>query len=158
MKPSKPYCRGDFPYRSIDDIEYANERRANHYFFAPDSMRFFSSRILHGVYGGRYFVTSERCDWGPYPRLFTVREALPSGKVEMVGEFQEFSTARAAKRYAESIAPDHSVYLANLVTWAHEHAQGDWRQAADYAGLTHKQDRAELRRMFRKYAREVVAS
>ena len=165
----KPYCTGDFPYRRVEDIERANERIGNHYFEAS-TMRFFNSRVLDGVYGGRYFITSERCDWGgDHKRLYTVREALPSGKIETVGEFQGFTSAAAARRYAQSIAPDHSVYFARLVVWANEHAGGDWRRAADHCGCSlvgpgasraerigARADRAELRRMFRKYTRECV--
>ena len=170
MPVNKPYCRGDFPFRSIDDIEHANERSGGHY-FEPSTMRFFNSRVLDGVYGGRYFITSERCDWGgDYARSYSLREALPSGRIETVGEFQQFATARAARKAAEAIRPNFSVYLAEMVVWAHEHADGDWRKAADYCGLTFKRgdatreqrarinaDRRELRRMFRLHERETVS-
>ncbi len=169
MPANKPYCRGDFPFRSIDDIEYANERSGGHYFEAS-TMRFFNSRVLDGVYDGRYFVTSERCDWGgDYTRTYSLREALPSGRVETVGDFQEYATARAARKAAEAIRPNFSVYLAGIVVWAHEHGK-TWQEAADYCGLYYKRgdasrnqrarinaDRRELRRMFRLHERETVS-
>ncbi len=160
-----PHMRGDFPYRSVDDIQHANERSGSHY-FDRSTMQFFRSRVLDGVYGGRYFITSER-PFGDSPRTYTVREARPSGHVETVGEFQGYTTAHAARKAAQSIRDGHSVYFAELVLWANEHADGDWRRAADYAGMSlnpkHssavaagiRADRAELRRMFARYAAEV---
>lgn len=41
------------------DVEEAN-RRAGQHFFSPDTMRFFKSRVHSALYGGRFFVTSEK--------------------------------------------------------------------------------------------------
>jgi hypothetical protein len=87
-------------YYTIKQIEEAN-RAAGQHFFAPDTMRFFNSRVLSGVYGGRYFVTSEKGPDGV--RAYTVRECLENGHVETVGEFQEYATPRAAIRAAEQM-------------------------------------------------------
>lgn len=81
-------------YRTVWDIEEANQRRGHH-FFDEDTMRFFKSRILDGVYGGRFFVTSEK---GPdNVRRYTVREAKADGSVDTYGDFQDYATAAQAK-------------------------------------------------------------
>jgi hypothetical protein len=56
---------------TIRQIKQAN-RAAGQYWFSPATMRFFKSRVLEGVYGGRYFVTSEKGPSGV--RLYSVRE------------------------------------------------------------------------------------
>ena len=56
------------------------------HFFDADTMRFFNSKI-HGatLYGGRYFVTSERFD-DTRPRRYSVREIDPkTGSISTVG-------------------------------------------------------------------------
>lgn len=87
-------------FSTIEEVKAANAEHG-HFFFEPASMRFFDSRILSAVYprqgGGAYFVTSERFDWNS-PRLYTLRECLPSGAINTVSEFQEFATADQAKR------------------------------------------------------------
>ena len=91
-------------YRTITDIEKANSDHGHH-FFEPDTMHFFKSRILWGVYGGRYFVTSER---GPDEiRRYTVREANADGSIDTFGGFDMFGgypTADKAKRAARDAA------------------------------------------------------
>ena len=95
-------------------------------FFDAGAMRFFNSRILSDFYvvesdvntaGGSlgYFVTSERSD-ETTPRLYTVRSfrvtphdggrGLTDHKafIDTVGEFQEYESAREAKRAAEVLA------------------------------------------------------
>ncbi|OGL47328.1 MAG: hypothetical protein A2W05_09810 [Candidatus Schekmanbacteria bacterium RBG_16_38_10] len=93
-------------YYSMDDIKMIN-RNKGHYFFSPDSMRFFRSRVGDSVYqgsGGIYFVTSEQFDWKS-PRLYTVRSFNPeTGGINTVGEFNEmtrYQAHSAAKKLAE---------------------------------------------------------
>lgn len=86
-------------YRSIGDIKRANDRAGLH-FFEASSMRFFNSRVLDGIYGGKLFVTSEKFDYAS-PRLYTVRIAHPDGSVESFSDFQEFKRADQAKRFAQ---------------------------------------------------------
>jgi hypothetical protein len=91
------------PYRTLADIRAANAV-AGHYFFTPDTLRFFRSRIAPGVIGGRFFVTSEQfvpSSGDPDPRLYTVRRANDDGTVDTVGDFQAYlslASARAAAR------------------------------------------------------------
>lgn len=94
-------------WRNLDEIRTANRVRG-HYFFEPSTMRFFASRVLNGVIGGRYFITSERFrgsrgDNGP--RRYTIRECGPDGDVDTVGEFQGYASARAARAAAAKLPP-----------------------------------------------------
>jgi hypothetical protein len=86
-------------FKTIDEIKAANEALGHHW-FSPSTLRFFRSRVLSTVYGGRFFVTSEkRTGWREpdQPRLYTIRKASDDGSIETVGEFQEYRTARQAK-------------------------------------------------------------
>lgn len=88
-------------YEDIDQIKKANHDAGQH-FFAPDTMRFFRSHVLDGVYAGRYFVTSEI---GPdNRRAYSVREALDDGQIKTVGEFQAYTDARYAIAQARKLA------------------------------------------------------
>ncbi len=79
----------------------------NYYFFSPDTMRFFSSRIqTTPPYKGRVFVTSERMNWNS-PRYYTVRVIQPSGNIETIGDFQGFATRQSAHRFAEKYAAEN---------------------------------------------------
>lgn len=78
-----------------------NHEAAGMFFFSPDSMRFFHSRVHGEVYskdGNHYFVTSERCE-GERPRLFTVRMYNEKTHgITTIGEFQEHPSSAAAVR------------------------------------------------------------
>lgn len=76
-------------YGGIEYIKTHNYALGQH-FFSEGAMRFFSSRILPAVYGGRYFITSERFDHNT-PRYYTIRECI-NGHIETVGQFQEYAT------------------------------------------------------------------
>jgi hypothetical protein len=103
-------------YWTLDDIKAAN-RAAGLHFFAPDTLRFFRSRIGATVYqgpGGIYFVTSERfmtmATFGLTARKYTVRKFDPDTfHVTTVGEYAQLTTAKAT-RIARNLAS--SVQLA----------------------------------------------
>lgn len=94
--------QGTRRFYSVQDVELANSRAGQH-FFDADTMRFFNSRVLGDLIDGRYFVTSERFDEN-HPRLYTLREAMPNGHIETVGEFQGYTSARAAYTAARKLA------------------------------------------------------
>jgi len=99
-------------WESIEEIERYNERSGFH-FFKPDTMRFFHSRVYPQIYGGRYFITSERCTWGEgHPRLYTVRQALPDGRCVSMGAFQQYKTLSAARSAAAKLASADASILA----------------------------------------------
>ncbi len=98
---------------TTDQIKEANRELGDHY-FDRDTMRFFGSRVLSGVYGGRYFVTSERdsgisingerhAAWNGQ-RRYSVRLANPDGSVDTVGDFGTFNTAAQARATAKRLA------------------------------------------------------
>jgi len=76
------------------------------YFFKPDTMKFFKSRLSSNVYHGSgvvFFVTSETGPQGL--RGFTVRKYLPnSDDVVTAGEFMAFKTLGKAKAAARVMA------------------------------------------------------
>jgi hypothetical protein len=86
----------------VDEIRQANAAHGHH-FFEPDTMRFFRSRVLAGVYGGRYFVTSERAPGAA--RRYTVRRADEYGAISTAGEgFRAYATAAEARAVAAVLA------------------------------------------------------
>lgn len=93
-------------YRTMSDVIRAN-KAIDHHFFDPGTLRWFGSRIGRTLYGGRYFVTSERdsgmtiqgqhyAAWDGR-RRYTIREALPDGTIEDVGEVGEYTTGAQAR-------------------------------------------------------------
>lgn len=81
-------------FRTINDVKRANRKRG-HYWFSPDTLRWFRSRIETELVAGRCFITSEQQD-DNHPRLFTVREAYPDGDIGTVGSFQQHATLHDA--------------------------------------------------------------
>jgi hypothetical protein len=93
--------------QTLDDIRCANKTRG-HYWFEPDAMRFFKSRVYDETViplkdGGALFVSSEK---GPHQmaRQFSIRRARPGGDVGTYGVFQAYSTKKAAMRHAQEAA------------------------------------------------------
>ena len=82
------------PYE-MDELrrQYSGEGK---HFFDPGSMRFFNSRIKDRVYGGNMFITSERGPSGP--RAYTIKKIDKQGRINTVGEFQQYATSAAAER------------------------------------------------------------
>ena len=67
--------------REMQRIMDTNEAAGKH-FFAPATLRYFSSRIHDVVYagpGGTFIVTSERDTFGRDVRVYTVREVIEGG-------------------------------------------------------------------------------
>jgi hypothetical protein len=94
---------------SIDAIKRANAE-SGFYFFSPDAMRFFSSRVLPTVYAGRFFITSERRGFTDYGRAYTVREFMPDGSIEEIGEFGEHNTAAQARAAIKRARAERHAY------------------------------------------------
>ena len=93
---------------------------AGSYFFSRDTMRFFSSRLLEGVYapdgyvatpGNRFFfVTSERHDDNPrhyavrMVTLGSVRDNRPAVDIVTVGDYH--ASANAARKEAQRLSDE----------------------------------------------------
>ena len=111
---------------SIDEVKRINAQ-SEHYFFSPDTMRFFNSRICGELYGNRYFVTSERLmdsfKHALRPRTYKVQEfSFDTGDVwgarverpkpwSATNErethfFSGYSSAREAKRTIKELLKD----------------------------------------------------
>lgn len=89
-------------YHTIDDVKIANRESTQPYWFSPDTLRFFGSRIGRTLYDGRYFLTSEQRDHES-PRRYTIRQAMPDGTIETVGEFQAYATRAEALMHLQGI-------------------------------------------------------
>ncbi len=85
---------------TIGDVKCLNKEHKQ-FFFSPDTMRFFKSRIASPLIKNKYFVTSEKGPSGV--RKYTVRKFnRRTAKLDTVGDFQEHSTrARAISRAKE---------------------------------------------------------
>lgn len=94
-------------YKSIEEIEAANEAIGQHW-FSPDTMRFWGSRVDDEIYpvgGGAYFVSSESSPWDK--RVYSVRFAHASGRIRTVGDLGEFPTRKQAHHAAQHFADNH---------------------------------------------------
>ena len=87
---------------TITELKARNAEAGQH-FFDREAMQFFNSKVETPIYGGRFFVTSERMET-TYPKRYTVRVALNDGSIEEVGEFQEWLTLEAARAEAKVYA------------------------------------------------------
>lgn len=90
-------------FTSITEIKQANQAKDGHW-FSPATLRWFGSRIHGDVYGGRYFVTSERNPEGE--RRYTVREVTEDGDVKTADgcEFFEYASRSGAHNRARQLA------------------------------------------------------
>lgn len=89
-------------YTHISQIIQDAENLGSH-FFSKNTMRFFSSRILPTIYGGKYFVTSERDTYSDRPRAYTVRSAV-NGDINTIGQHCGWDTAYYARKEAKRLA------------------------------------------------------
>ena len=89
-------------YRSMREVQDTFT-----HFFSPGAVQGFGSRIESALYGGRYFVTSERTYNGT-SRRYTVREATQDDIVD-IGEFQQYRTrGQAIAAIKKLLAPDQA--------------------------------------------------
>lgn len=94
--------------RTIRQVRAIN-RDAGGLWFEPDTMAFFNSRIHDVVYAGRWFVsgeTFEHADGTRDAERYTVRELMPDGRIETVGEFQQYAYAEQAHAACIELARD----------------------------------------------------
>ena len=83
-------------YTSINQIIYEAVSAGSH-FFDDSTLRFFSSRILPTIYGGCYFITSERDNYrDSNPRFYTIRKYEGGLGIETVGDFCQYETRAQA--------------------------------------------------------------
>ena len=75
--------------------------RLGSHWFAPNTMRFFRSRVSRQVFGGKYFISSEDTSSPFYPdvRKYSVRSFRIEGDefiIDTIGEFRQYATRSAA--------------------------------------------------------------
>lgn len=84
-------------YTSINQI-ISEAQSAGSYFFDKATLRFFSSRTHSKIYGGCYFITSERDNYrDSNPRFYTIRKYEGGLGIETVGEFCQYATKAQAE-------------------------------------------------------------
>ena len=94
---------------TLDQVKRAAAMAGSHW-FDRDSMRYFASRVSARVYpvrGGALFVSSEQFRGLYEPseqRRYTVRSCTADGRIETVGEFQQYATREAAHNAAKRLA------------------------------------------------------
>jgi len=96
-------------FKTISEVRAAN-KAAGFHFFDPKTLRFFGTRIVSGLYAGRYFITRE--NHGPFVGRpasecrdrYTLRAAEPSGHVATVGAFCGFDFLKDAREAARNLA------------------------------------------------------
>lgn len=88
-------------FSNIDQIAGLDRETGGHW-FSPGAMRWFGSECGWRVWGGRFFVSSEKDAtgraWGGV-RRYTVRQATYDGgrvRIDTVGEFGEHDTEEHA--------------------------------------------------------------
>lgn len=89
-----------FKYTSMSQV-----RRNLPNFFSQGNNRFFNSRYGSILFGGTYFITSEK--YHSEPRLYTVRRVVQSESgdyIETVGDFQGYTTYAKASKIASALA------------------------------------------------------
>lgn len=99
--PNHKILRVDRWYETIDEVIQANYAIEQSWFGVAE-MHVFQSRVHDVIYGGRFFVTSEKGPDGI--RRYTVREALQTGEIGTVGEFQGYASRNAAHAAAKRAA------------------------------------------------------
>lgn len=90
------------PFETIQEVKKANAILQLHW-FDDDTMRWFRSEIESDLMTLRddrqFFITSEQfipSQGDPFPRLFSIRQVLPDGRVQTLGKFQEYETKQEA--------------------------------------------------------------
>lgn len=93
---------------SVSDVKRIN-KEAGQFFFEPESMRFFESKIeTRGLLiKNKFFITSEQfipSTGKPFPRKFTIRGFnRETGGIPTISKFQQFKTKSEAVKFAEKL-------------------------------------------------------
>ena len=89
-----------FPFTGVGAIEQAN-RDAGFYWFEPESMRFFGTKVLR-YFGAGVFTTHETDPMGR--GAWSIRVASADGNVTTFGQFHSFGDGRTATAAAKRLA------------------------------------------------------
>ena len=90
-----------------DDNTWLLIRAKTGFFFSPNTLRFFGSRIywhtLTEIDGGYLFITAED-NWNATERRFSVRFVNADFGIETLGEFMGYATLDHAKTALKNVA------------------------------------------------------
>lgn len=89
---------------TIGAIKKANQE-AGYFYFSPNTMRFFKSRVMTEVFplkDGALFVTSERREGDV--RRYTIRRAWDDGDITTLDGFQSYTSRNGALKAAKKAA------------------------------------------------------
>lgn len=84
-------------FNNITEVKKANKAKGQH-FFDRDALTFFGSTVypeLYTVAGRQFFITRED-NFKRSQKFYTIREVLPDGDIETVGEFLGYETKEQA--------------------------------------------------------------
>lgn len=84
-------------FNNITEVKKANKAKGQH-FFDRDALAFFGSTVypeLYTVAGRQFFITRED-NFNRSQKFYTIREVLPDGDIETVGEFLGYETKEQA--------------------------------------------------------------
>ncbi len=95
-------------YTTTAQIKQANAKAGGKW-FSKNNMEYFNTIIVRQVFGGRYFITSERDGWGMAwdgRRRYSIRMVDEDAQIETVGEFGQYATKEAAIKAARRIVEE----------------------------------------------------
>ena len=84
-------------FNNITEVKKANKENGQH-FFDRNTLAFFGSKVypdLYTVAGRQFFVTSED-NFNRTEKGYTIREAMPDGDIETIGDFLQYATKEQA--------------------------------------------------------------
>ena len=93
------------PFRTIAAIRQAN-KASGRYWFSRDTLEFFDSKIYPAIYGGYWFVSSEKTSFDDYRRRYHVNQADKSGRILPRENTVHYPTKTAAIEAAKQAASE----------------------------------------------------
>jgi sarcosine oxidase delta subunit len=124
------------PYKNIAHVKRANAAKG-HYFFNKANRAHFDSFIGAHLYGGRYFITSERNTWtDDSSRYWQVRRAEDDASISTmptIGNPARYPSLEAAKRAAIAYAELDMYHERGIRQFPRHLAPyfGDWQTATE---------------------------
>lgn len=84
--------------KTISQVKQLNADKG-FFWFTPETMRFFNSKIESELIYEKYFITSERMETS-LPKRYTVRKVnWETGNIKTICNFRAFKTLNEAKKY-----------------------------------------------------------
>lgn len=88
-------------FKNISEVKKAN-KTAGHYWFSPDTVKYFASRVETPVIGGFYWVESQR-NYDGTAREYKAVAASPDGDISYLHGAEGFATLEDAKAVIDEI-------------------------------------------------------